>query len=133
MRPGASRGADSGEPRRALRLLAGTLLLFDGLSSAVGVASALPTLAAQGPAALGAIALRGLVGAFEATGGYLLLARNPSAAPIARVGVILAAVYATIGIGARLAPTNLDPAFRHPVVVGYWAYALIMLSLLRRF
>ncbi len=89
-------------------------------------------LAAAGLPVIAMVGLRGLSGALEATGGWLLLQQNPAAHAIARSGVLLAAIYATLGIGARLAPTNLDPAFRMPVVFGYWAYALIMFGLLRR-
>lgn len=117
---------------RGLRLLASALLLVDSLSAAVGVAGTLTDLPVHGLPALAMIALRGASGALEATGAWLLLQYNPAAGPIARGGVLLAAAYATLGIGARLAPTNLDPAFRLPVIAGYWAYALVMFTLLRR-
>ena len=116
---------------RPLRLLAAALLLFDGLSAAFGVATATAGLAAHSPGVIAMVGLRALAGACEASGGWLLLQENPAATPIARVGVLLAACYATFGIGLRLAPTNLDPAFRQPVVVGYWAFALVVLGLLR--
>ena len=108
------------------------LLFIDALSAALGVASALPGLFAHGAPALAAIALRGATGALEATAAWLLLGDRLSGVPIARLAVVLAAVYATLGVGLRLAPTNLDPAARMPVVAGYWAYALVVLTLLRR-
>jgi len=118
--------------RRAVRLVAAALLLADGLSAALGVAATFPGLVAHQFPALAMITLRAASGALEATGGWFLLGHNPAAVPIARAGVLVAATYATLGIGARLAPTSLDPAFRFPVVVGYWAYALIVLTLLKR-
>jgi hypothetical protein len=119
-------------PGRALRLLAAGLLFFDALSAALGVAASVSALAVAGLPVVAMIALRGLSGALESMGGWLLLQRSQAARPIALSGTFLAALYATFGIGARLAPTNLDPAFRLPVVFGYWAYALTMFAMLRR-
>jgi hypothetical protein len=122
---------DRHEPR-GLRLLAAGLLFIDAVSAAVGVAGIVGSLSIQGPAALLMIAVRGLSGALEATGSWLLLQQNPAAPAIARSGVLVAAVYATLGIAFRLAPTNLDPSLRLPVVLAYWTYALMILGLLRR-
>ena len=117
---------------RVLRWLAAGLLFADALSAAAGVAGALAGLSARGIPAVSMIALRAMAGALEATGAWLLLERRPAAAAIAKAGVLTAAVYATLGIGLRLAPTNLDPAFRAPVVMAYWAYALVVFGLVRR-
>jgi hypothetical protein len=117
---------------RVLRLLPASLLLVEALSTGLRLASLVSTLVVYGPVALGMLALRGLVGAAQFTGGWLLLSERPTAAPIARMALLASAALTTLEIGFRLAPTNQDPSLRWYLVAVYWAYTLAMTWFLGR-
>lgn len=112
--------------RSPLRILIGGVLILEGLSAALGVAGRLPMLPVYPIPVLLMIGARGLIGAMEAMSGWLLLDRRPVAVPMARLAILLSAVHITLGVGFGLAPTNLDPAFRTPFVVGYWIFAALV-------
>lgn len=116
----------------SLRPVLAVLLLAEGLLTGVWLAGLLPQLAAQDLLPFLLVLARGLSGVFQAAGGWLLLQRAPPAVPLAQVGVVSAAAISLCGIGFRLMPTNLDPSFRWPIVIGYGTYALTMSWLLRR-
>ena len=118
--------------RHPVRRLVAFLLTLDAALAAVGVASVLAGAAGHATLVLVMIALRALTAALEAAGAWLLIGRRPAGVPIVRAAVVAAAVWVTAGIGFRLAPTNLDPAFRLPTVAAYWMVALLVLALLRR-
>jgi hypothetical protein len=59
-----------------------------------------------------------------------LIEQRPIAVGVARVTLVGSAVLTTLELGWRLAPSNLDPAWRWPVVVGSWIYAAVWLMLL---
>jgi hypothetical protein len=112
--------------RSPLRILIGGVLILEGLSAALGVASRLTMLPAYPIPVLLMIAARALVGALEAMSGWLLLDQRPAAVPLARLAILLSAVHVTLGVGFGFAPTNLDPAFRTPFVIGYWIFAALV-------
>jgi len=117
--------------RSPLRILIGGVLILEGLSAALGVAGRLPMLPVYPIPVLLMIGARGLIGAMEAMSGWLVLDQRPAAVPLARLAILLSAVHITLGVGFSLGPTNLDPAFRTPFVIGYWVFAALMWAALR--
>jgi hypothetical protein len=104
--------------------LAAFLLVIDALLTGVWLANLLPVLAAYDLLVFALLIARGFTAAALFTGGWLLLGDRPAAAAIARGALLVSAMLLTIEIGFRLAPSNLDPTFRWPLVVLYWLYAL---------
>ncbi len=119
-----SRGA------RIRRKTAAWLLLADALSAAVGVATLLPGLAMHAAPVIARIVLRAGAGMLEGAGGFRLLNGRASGAALGRAGSLVAALYVTLGIGFRLAPSSLDPSLRLPMVALYWLFAAIVWLLL---
>jgi hypothetical protein len=96
------------------------------------VAEQLPSIGMFAAGPLLVVVARAVVGALQLISGWLLFGARPPAVPIARIAVVSSAVVTTVGIGGRLAPTDLDPAFRWYAVAAYWAYALGLRWLLKR-
>jgi hypothetical protein len=71
-------------------------------------------------------ALRGLVTLGQGISAMLLWRGAPPAALCGRVVALTSAVLLTLEIGARLAPSSLQPGTREPVMAAYWAYAVFM-------
>lgn len=116
----------------ALGPIAATLLAIEGALGALWVTGRLALIASTDPGPIAVILARAVVGALQLTGAWLLFERRDAAVPIARVAVLGSVIVTTVGIGWRLAPTNLDPALRWYFVGAYWVYALALLSVIRR-
>jgi hypothetical protein len=108
-----------------IRLVA-YLLIAEGLLGALWLANLVPVIAAHGPVTIALIVARGLVAAAQLMSGWLLIRRRPPGAPIARGALLASAALVILEIGLRLAPSNLDPTFRWPVVAAYGAYAMAL-------
>ena len=106
-----------------LRLLLSGLLSAEGVLGALWVAEQVPSIATVAVAPLLVIVARAVAGALQLTSGWLLIARRLPAVAIARVAVLASVVVTTVGIGGRLTPTDMDPAFRWYAVAIYAAYA----------
>lgn len=109
-----------------LRLLPASLLLIEAFSTVSRLAALLPVLGVYGPVALAVLGARGLAGALQFTGSWLLFSDQPPAAPIARAALLLSALVTTLETGFRLAPSNADPSLRWWLVGIYWVYAIGM-------
>jgi hypothetical protein len=107
-----------------LRLLPACFLFVEAFSTVSRLAALLPVLGVYGPVALVVLAARGLAGALQVTGAWLLFSGQPPAAPIARAALLLSAIVTTLETGFRLAPSNADPSLRWWLVAIYWAYAI---------
>jgi hypothetical protein len=118
--------------QRVVPRLIGAGLVLDAVWAGLGVASGLAGAAGHSALVLVMIALRALTGALEVTGAWLLANDRPAARPIVRSAAVAAAGWMTLGVGFRLAPSSLDPAFRLPVVGLYWVCALFVLAILNR-
>jgi hypothetical protein len=116
----------------ALGPIAASLLAIEGALGALWVAGRLPLIASTDPGPLVVILVRAVAGALQLTGAWLLFERRDAAVPIARIAILASAAVTTVGIGLRVAPTNLDPALRWYFVGAYWAYALALLWVVRR-
>jgi uncharacterized membrane protein (DUF2068 family) len=102
------------------------LVAIEGLARFVAVAAAY-----DGTVWLLA-AMRAAVTAIQVAAAWMLWEQRPPAPLFARVAVLSSAVLLTLEVGARLAPSNLAPGTRGPVLVGYWVYAVIAVFVLRR-
>jgi hypothetical protein len=107
-----------------MRHILAILLMLEGLSTGLWVTGLLPTLVVYDAVALALIALRALVGVLAFASGWWLLSRRPLGVVMARWALLLSAVLTTVEIGGRLAPSNLDPAFRWWYVTAHWVYAV---------
>ena len=109
--------------RSGWRLVLAVLLVAEGFTTALRVTGLLPNLAVYGGVALGLIGLRAVAGVLACTSGWLLAIGRPPGAQLARWTLLASAALGTLEIGWRLAPSDLDPAFRWYYVIAYWTYA----------
>lgn len=100
------------------------LLIVEGLSTGLWIAKLVPMLSAFDAPVLTLMIVRGLVGAMQLAGGVFLLGHRPAAAMLSRWALIASATLTTLEIGARMAPGNLGPGLRWPLVGAYWCYAI---------
>jgi hypothetical protein len=121
-----SRGASAGAGTTVVRIVIAILLIGESLLTGTWIAGRLPVLAAYPSVVIGLVLLRGLVGAWQFAGGYVLLVRraHPAGAELAAWSLIASAALLTIELGARLSPSSLFPSYRWPVIGLYWTYAI---------
>jgi hypothetical protein len=103
--------------------LLGFLFLLEAALTGLWITRLLPSLGVYDATADVLIASRALVGAVELMTWWLIHGRRPTAVPLARVVLVASAVLTTLEIGWRIAPSNMDPAWRWPYVTAYWIYA----------
>ena len=118
----------SGRRRRTdalIRFLLAALLVAESLARAVRLAALLPALAGYDATAVLLILAGGLVAALQFSSGWMLAARRPPAAVLARWAFLGAAIVITLTVGFGLAPTAVYPWWRWQVTGGYWAYAIV--------
>jgi hypothetical protein len=129
-----SRDAASRARTTILRVVIAILLIGEGLLTGTWIAGRLPALAAYPLVVIGLVLVRGLVGAWQFAGGYLLLLRrgHPAGAVLAAWSLIASAALLTIELGAQLSPSSLFPSYRWPVLGAYWAYAIAAWWWIRR-
>lgn len=108
-----------------MRLVLAGLLILESLVTAMRVADLLAALPGHDAVAVALILARGLCGAIQFTGGWLLTTRRPAASVIAGWALILTAALTTLDVGLQLAPSSIYPWWRWQVVCGYWVYALV--------
>jgi hypothetical protein len=108
------------------------LLVVEGLSTGLWIARLVPRLSAFDALVVALMVARGLVGAMQLTGGVFLMGRRPAAVPLSQWALIASAALTTLEIGARMAPANVVPGFRWPLVGAYWVYAIGAVLYLRR-
>src|SRR3954452_23992609 len=104
-------------------VLIGLLLIVEGLSTGLWIARILQMLSALGWLVILLAVLRGLTGGVQLMGGMSLFTVRPSVR-LSQISLVASAALTTLEIGVRLTPNNLDPTWRWPLVVLYWAYAL---------
>jgi hypothetical protein len=107
------------------------LLLAEALGTAFWIAGIVPALAAHDALAVTTVIARGFVGALQLASGSFLLVRRPAAPALAQLALGSSAVLVTLEVGLRFAPSSLDPTYRWPIVIVYWAYALGWIAVLR--
>jgi hypothetical protein len=99
------------------------LLVVEGLTTGWWLARILPSIQGYDRAALILVAARTVIGGMQLAGGFFLLGRRLAAGTLARFALLASAMLTTFEIGGRMAPTDLDPTFRWPLVIAYWVYA----------
>jgi hypothetical protein len=126
--------AEAGAGTTAIRVVIAILLIGESLLTGTWIAGRVSVLAAYPLVVVGLVLLRGLVGAWQFAGGYVLLVRraHPAGAELAAWSLIASAALLTIEIGAGLSPSSLFPSYRWPVIGAYWAYAIAAWSWIRR-
>jgi len=113
-----------------VRLLAFALIaesLFGGLR----VAELISQLGGYDGVAVTLIVLRGLLGALQFMGGWLLASRRPQGLSIAGWAFAGAALITPFDVGMGLAPTSVYPWLRWQVTIAYDVYAVAALIYLR--
>ena len=115
-----------------LRVVLAPLLIAEALMTSVWIARHLPGLMARDAVTIVVIAARAVIGALGLMSGMWLIERRRIGVGAARVTLIASALLTTLELGWRLAPSNLDPAWRWPAVTGAWIYALAWLIVLRK-
>jgi hypothetical protein len=115
-----------------VRRLLALPLLFEGVLTVGWIATLLPTVRVYDAPVLAMVALRGVIGASQLAGGWLLLSDRPPGAAISRAAVAASSALFVAEIGLRLSPSNVDPGLRWPIVLAYSAYAALMIWLLTR-
>lgn len=106
-----------------VRLLA-FLLIAEALFGGVRVAGLLPRLPGYDVVAIALILARGLLGALQFTGGWLLATHRPQGPVIARSAFLGGALLTVFDVGLGLAPTSIYAWLRWQVTAVYAAYAI---------
>ena len=114
-----------------VRLIA-LLLIAEGASSGYWITTLVPRFGGFDAIVDVVLALRALVAAAQVAGGIALRARRPVATPLAQSALIASAVLMVFEVGARIAPSNLTPSLRVPVVAAYAIYAAFAAWALQR-
>ena len=115
-----------------MRHLIAALLLAESLARAFRLAQLLPALPGHDFVAAALIVAGCPVAALLFTSGWMLIARRPPAALIARIALLSSAVLVTLTVGFWLAPTMSYPWWRWQITIGYWLYATAASSVLGR-
>ena len=113
-----------------VRLLA-FALIAEALFGALHVADLISRLGGYDPVAVTLILTRGLLGALQFIGGWLLANRRPQGFTLAQWAFAGAALITPFDVGMGLAPTIVYPWLRWQVAIGYDAYAIAALLYLR--
>ena len=112
------------------RLLAFALIaeaMFGGLRTA----ELISRLGAYDAIAVTLIVLRGLLGALQFVGGWLLANRRPQGFGLSQWAFAGAALITPFDVGLGLAPTSIYPWLRWQVTFAYDVYAIAALLFLR--
>lgn len=111
------------------RLLAVLLVVEAGLTAS-WLAGFLAVIGTYGWDVAVLVALRVAIAILQVTAGLMLTGGRLPAAVFARAAWIGSAVLLTVELGLGLAPSNVFPSYRWPLVVAYWIYAAAAVTLL---
>jgi hypothetical protein len=100
------------------------LLIFEAMFAALYISNEIGQLGASGPIALILVIARGLAGAVQFAGGWLIATRRPPGPVIAQWGLGLGAVITLFGVGFALAPTSIYYWLRWQATLVYGLYAV---------
>jgi hypothetical protein len=99
---------------------------------ALRVANLISQLGGYDAVAVSLILARGLLGALQFTGGWLLASRRPQGFVLAQWAFVGAALLTPLDVGMGLAPTSVYPWLRWRVTMAYDLYAIGAALLVRR-
>lgn len=114
-----------------VRLLA-SFLIAESLFGGARVAGLLSRLPGYDGVAVTLILARGLLGAVQFMGGWVLATRRPQGFVLAQWAFVGGAILTPLDVGLGLAPTSVYAWLRWPVTLAYVAYALGAAAYLRR-
>jgi hypothetical protein len=114
-----------------VRLIA-FLLILEAMFAGLYLVNQIDQLGMNGPVALALILARGLAGALQFAGGWLLATRRPQGVVLAQWGLAAGAVITIIGVGFNLAPTSIYHWLRWQVTGVYCLYAAGAILLVRK-
>lgn len=112
--------------------IVGLLLTAEGVWTLFWFVQVLSSLGWRDRSSVALILARAVVAAMQLSTGWGLSSKRQSAPSIARWVLLLSACLLTIEMGWQMTPTNLDPTYRWPVVLGYWLYAGVAIWFLRK-
>src|SRR5262245_53992002 len=107
-------------------------LIAEALFGALYLSNYLTFLATYDPVAIVLILSRGVIGALQFAGGWMLATRRPTGAVLARWGLIGGAAFMILAVGFNLAPSDVYHWYRWHVTAAYFAYAATAIWILRR-
>jgi hypothetical protein len=115
-----------------MRAVVASCLVVEVVVTGSWLASALPMLPVYGWATLLMIAARVIATASQSAAIYGLVEHNTTGPDLSATAFLTSAVVLTLELGTRLAPSNVFPSHRWPIVGMYWLYALAGTLLSRR-
>jgi len=107
-------------------------LIFEAMFACLYVANALGQLGIYDTVAVALIVARGLLGALQFSGGWLLATGRPPGAVLAQWGLAGGAIVTILGVGFNLAPTSIYHWLRWHATGVYVVYAVAAIGVLRR-
>src|SRR5262245_12491290 len=116
---------------RVITRLVAFALIAEALFGALYLSNYLTYLAGYDPIAIALILLRGLLGAIQFAGGWMLANRRPTGAVLARWALIGGAILTILIVGFNLAPTSVYHWYRWQFCAAYCGYAALAIWTLR--
>jgi hypothetical protein len=100
------------------------LLILEAMFAGLYVVNQLDQLGMSGSVAVSLILARGLAGALQFAGGWLLATRRrPQGVVLAQWGLAAGAIITIVGVGFNLAPTSIYHWLRWQATGAYCVYA----------
>jgi hypothetical protein len=107
------------------------VLIAESLFGALYVSNLVPYIASYDIVTAVLIMARGVLGALQFTGGWLLANRRPAGRAIARWALVGGALFMILAVGFNLAPTSIYYWYRWHVTAVYAFYAIAATILLQ--
>jgi hypothetical protein len=101
------------------------LLIAEAMFAGLRLAGLVPQLAAYDAVAVALILARGLLGALQFAGGWMIASRRAQGLVLGQWAFIGGALLTLLDVGLNLAPTDVYPWYRWHVTVAYGLYAAV--------
>ena len=106
-------------------------LIFEAMFAGLYVANTIDQLGIYDAVAITLIVARGVLGALQFAGGWLLANRRPQGFVLAQWGLVGGAIVTILGVGFDLAPTSIYHWLRWQATGAYVIYACLSITVLR--
>ena len=106
-------------------------LIAESMFGALRMATLISKLGTYDSVAVTLILLRGLLGALQFAGGWLLASRRLQGFVLSQWAFAAAAILTPFDVGMGLAPTDVYRWLRWQVTIGYEVYALVAIVVIR--
>jgi len=107
-------------------------LIFEAMFAGLYVANLIPQIGIYHAIAIALIVARGLLGAVQFVGGWLIATHRPQGATLAQWGLAGGAIVTILGVGFDLAPSSIYHWLRWQATGVYCVYAIGAIVILRR-